>query len=194
MKNFIHIAILTLFVCAFLAGCGPSNTVQLTYKPSDASTLPAPGSTTITIVQFKDNRTRSHIGIRHDGSQFVASNPVIEWFSKSLAEELARSGYQVSFSQSINQAKTANPDYIITGEVGEIWLKESSALEISATIKAVMSVYSKKGLIFSENLSASQSEKTLPSSSTAETLLQSTLQEIIMPATKKIQEYISKNK
>jgi len=192
--NYSTIAILALFIFTFVGGCSPSNTVKLTYKSSNASTLPAPGSTSIAIVQFKDERTKSHIGIRSDGSQFVTSSPVIEWLSKSLAEELSKNGYQVSFSQSINQAKTANPDYIITGSVEEIWIKETSALETSASIKVVMTIYNKKGRIFSENLSASQSKKGLPSSSTAEILLESTLQEIIMPAAKKIQQQISGKK
>lgn len=196
MKRLIYtnIAILTLCIFALIGGCSPSNTVQLTYKPSDSSTLPAPGSTSIAIVQFKDERTQSHIGIRKDGTQFVTSAPVVEWLSRSLAEELAKHGYQVSFSQSIQQAKKAKPDYIVTGTVEKIWIEERSHIETSASIKASMSIYNNKGRIFQENLSSSQNLKSIPSSSTAETILQATLEEIIMPASQKIQKFISTRK
>lgn len=186
---FLSLALL-LMACTLLGACGPSNTVRLVYKPADSSVLPAPGAPRVTVVQFTDKRANTQLGVRRDNSSFVANAPVAEWLSRSLADELARLGLQVSYATTIDQARSGNPDYIITGNIEEMWLKESSSTELSATIRASMSLSNRKGRILSDSLSAGQTRKALPSANTAEELLSDTLQELVTPAAQKTQQAI----
>lgn len=190
MKRILNIVpvVLLLLVCA---GCGPSNTVRLLYKPADSNVLPAPGAPSVAVVQFEDKRANPQLGVRRDNSSFVGSAPVAEWLTRSLADELSRLGLQVSYATTLGQARSANPAYIITGVIDEVWLKESSATELSATLRATMVVSSRKGRMFTEGLSASQTKKGLPSTSSAETLLLDTVQELVQPAARKADRAIT---
>lgn len=195
MKRFFPSSLaLLLLTCTLLVACGPSNTVRLVYKPADSSVLPAPGAPRVTVVQFTDKRANTQLGIRRDNSSFVANAPLAEWLSRSLADELGRLGLQVSYATTADQARSGNPDYIITGNIEEMWLKESSSTELSATIRANMSLSNRKGRILSDSLSAGQTRKALPSANTAEELLSDTLQELVTPAAQKAQQAILSNK
>lgn len=195
MKRFSFLSLAGLLLLTFaLSACGPSNTVRLVSKPADNSVLPAPGAPRVTVVQFEDKRANVQLGVRRDNSSFVANAPVAEWLSRSLADELTRFGLQVSYATTADQGRSGNPDYIITGVIDEMWLKESSTTELSATIRASMTLSGRKGRILTENLSAGQTRKALPSANTAEELLSDTLQELVTPAAQKAQHAIVGNK
>ncbi len=195
MKRFSALSLVGVLLAAlFCASCGPSNTVRLPYKPADSSVLPAPGAPSVAVVQFTDKRPNTQLGVRRDGSSFIATSPVAEWLSRSLADELSRQGLQVSYAASGDQARSANPDYIITGVIDEVWLKESSSTELSVTLRATMVLSNRKGRLTSQGLSAAQTKKGLPSSSAAEELLVDTMQELVQPAARKVQQVISSQK
>ena len=182
-----------LALCLLLAaGCGPSNTVRLQYKPAESGVLPAPGAPSVTVVQFEDKRPNTQLGVRRDSSTFVGTTPVAEWLSRSLGDELARLGMQVTYATSIDQARAGHPDYIVSGDVSEVWLKESSSMEISASLRATMHVSGRKGRLLVESLSASQTKKGLPSSDAAEALMLDTMQELVQPAARKVEQTIMK--
>lgn len=195
MKRFSLLSFAALLLLTFALGaCGPSNTVRLVYKPADSSVLPAPGAPRVTVVQFADKRPNVQLGVRRDNSSFVANAPVAEWLSRSFADELSRLGLQVSYATTADQGRSGNPDYIITGVIDEIWLKENSRTALSATIRASMVLSGRKGRILTENLSAGQTRTDLPSANTAEELLSDTLQELVSPAAQKAQQAIVSNK
>lgn len=190
MKFTLTLVPLLLFlVCA---GCGPSNSVRLLYKPAEATVLPAPGAPSVAVVQLEDKRPSPQLGVRRDNSSFVPNAPVAEWLSRSLADELTRQGLQVSYATTLEQARMGNPAYIVSGVVEEVWLKESSATEVSATLRATMTVSGRKGRLITEGLSASQTQTALPSSSLAEDLLLNTMQELVQPAARKAKAAIIK--
>lgn len=180
---------LLLLICA---GCGPSNTVRMLYTPADSGVLPAPSAPSVTVVQFEDERPSAQLGVRRDNSSFVGNTPVAEWLSRSLADELARHGLQVSYAATLKHARIGNPAYIVTGVLEEAWLKESSATELSFTLRASMVVSGRKGRLSTEGLSASQSKRTLPTSGVAEELLLETMQELVRPAARKVLQAIAK--
>ena len=111
---------------------------------------------------FTDQRTRQYIGERKDGSVFTASSTIADWFSRSLADELGRQGVQVSFAPTLEQARAAKPDYIVTGDITDVWLQELSATRVQCTIKAKIALSNKKGVVYSENLSSSQERCSSP--------------------------------
>ena len=127
---------LTLVTLTLLAACGPSNNVRLIYNTNTSAVLPLPGSPSVAVVMFNDERTRQYIGERKDGSVFTASSTIADWFSRSLADELGRQGVQVSFASTLEQARAANPTYIVTGTITDVWLQEQSATRVQCTIKA----------------------------------------------------------
>ena len=97
---------------------------------------------------------------------------------------------QVSFASTLEQARAANPTYIVTGTITDVWLQEQSATRVQCTIKAKVSLSNKKGVLYSENLSSSQERQFIPSSSAVESLLSDTLKDLLVPAAKKIQSQI----
>ena len=83
---------LALMLAMFLTACGPSNTVRLlSPAPAVNPVLPAPNAPRVTVVPFTDNRQDStNLGVRRDGSAFVASDDLAQWVSRGLADELRR--------------------------------------------------------------------------------------------------------
>ena len=181
---------LTLVTLTLLAACGPSNNVRLIYNTNTSAVLPLPGAPSVAVGMFNDERARQYIGERKDGSVFTASSTIADWFSRSLADELGRQGVQVSFASTLEQARAANPTYIVTGTITDVWLQEQSATRVQCTIKAKVSLSNKKGVLYSENLSSSQERQFIPSSSAVESLLSDTLKDLLVPAAKKIQSQI----
>ena len=72
---------LTLVTLTLLAACGPSNNVRLIYNTNTSAVLPLPGSPSVAVVMFNDERTRQYIGERKDGSVFTASSTIADWFT-----------------------------------------------------------------------------------------------------------------
>ena len=175
---------LTLVTLTLLAACGPSNNVRLIYNTNTSAVLPLPGSPSVAVVMFNDERTRQYIGERK------ASSTIADWFSRSLADELGRQGVQVSFASTLEQARAANPTYIVTGTITDVWLQEQSATRVQCTIKAKVALSNKKGVLYSENLSSTQERQFIPSASAIESLLSDTLKDLLVPAAKKIQSQI----
>ncbi len=176
-----------LILMAALAACGPSNNVRLMYNPSTTSVLPQPQSPRVTVVMFEDQRSCQMIGGRKDGSVFTTTSTVADWISRSLADELARLGVQVSYATNMAQAQANKPAYIVSGTVTEVWINESSATHVTATMRAKVKLASSKAVVYSENIAASQDKQFIPSSSAIESLLADTLRDLVVPTAKKIQ-------
>ena len=196
-RRSMPVVLLALLGAVFLlSACGPSNTVRLLPPPPlDASVLPAPNAPSVSVVNFEDKRVdTSSVGVRRDGSAFTTSGDVAEWISRALADELARSGFQVTFAANVNQARSGNPDYLVTGQVDEVWLKENSSLEITSQMRVKCALANRKGRLWSESCNASQSRSGLPSGSTADNLLLDTLRDLVKPMAQKIVQTIDAKK
>lgn len=196
-RRSMPVVLLALLGAVFLlSACGPSNTVRLLPPPPlDASVLPAPNAPSVSVVSFEDKRVdTSSVGVRRDGSAFTTSGDVAEWISRALADELARSGFQVTFAANVNQARSGNPDYLVTGQVDEVWLKENSSLEITSQMRVKCALANRKGRLWSESCNASQSRSGLPSGSTADNLLLDTLRDLVKPMAQKIVQTIDARK
>ncbi len=188
VRNMLALLVLSMLCVA----CGPNNQIPLTYPPKDGSVLPAPGAPHVAVVLFSDKRPQAHLGTRSDGSTFTSTIAVSDWVARSFADALSRQGLQVSFAGNINQAKAANPNYIVTGVVNEASLSEISIAELRATMQIDMAVSGAQGVIMNEGLSASQNTSGIISTSTAENLLRQTVQELVRPASAKIAQKIMK--
>ena len=189
--------VLFLVLLAFLAtACGPANSVRLLPPPfQEGAVLPGPKAPRVTVVAFDDKRQdMTVIGSRRDNTAFVTNDSVTQWISKALADELARNGLQVSYSDSVNQARAGNPDYLVTGDVDQVWLREKSATDLSTQMRVNYSVANRQNRIYKETLNASQSRTVMPTGSAADTIMLDTLRELIKPMAQKIVQAIEAKK
>ena len=186
MKHFRIVLCLSLL--ALLAACGPSNNVRLLPPPPlDASVLPSPNAPRVTVVAFEDKRMdQTVVGTRRDNSAFVTSDSVSQWISKALADELARNGMQVSYSLSVSEARKGNPDFLVTGQIDEVSIKETSTTAMNTMLRASFVLANRQARIARESLSSSQSRTVLPSGSAADNLMLETLRDLVKPMAQKI--------
>ena len=189
--------VLFLVLLAFLAtACGPANSVRLLPPPfQEGAVLPGPKAPRVTVVAFDDKRQdMTVIGSRRDNTAFVTNDSVTQWISKALADELARNGLQVSYSDSVNQARAGNPDYLVTGDVDQVCLREKSATDLSTQMRVNYSVANRQSRIYKETLNASQSRTVMPTGSAADNIMLDTLRELIKPMAQKIVQAIEAKK
>jgi len=188
--------VLCVSLLALLAACGPSNNVRLLPPPPlDASVLPSPNAPRVTVVTFEDKRMdQSVIGTRRDNSAFVTTDNVSQWISKALADELARNGMQVSYSISVNEVRKGNPDFLVTGQIDEANIRETSTTDMATSLRANYVLANRQARIMRESLNASQSRTGLPSGSAADNLMLETLRDLVKPMAQKIVQTIEAKK
>ena len=157
--------------------------------------LPAPNAPRVSVVTFADKRQdQSALGVRRDKSAFVTGDDVARWISRALADELARNGMQVTFALNVNQARSGNPDYLVTGQVDEAWLRETSATDLSTNLRVNYVLANRQGRLLRESLNSSQSRSGLPSGAAAENLMLETLRDLVKPMAQKIVQTIQAKK
>lgn len=188
--------VLCAALLALLAACGPSNNVRLLPPPPlDATVLPAPNAPRVTVVAFEDKRMdQTVIGTRRDNSAFVTTDNVSQWISKALADELARNGMQVSYSTGVAEARKGNPDFLVTGQVDEANIRETSTTDMSTSLRASYVLANRQARILRESLNSSQSRTGLPSGSAADNLMRETLRDLVKPMARKIVQTIEAKK
>lgn len=188
-------SVLTI-VCFCLAACGPGNNVRLLPPPPiEAAALPAPNAPSVSVVCFTDKRLNPEVvGKRRDGSAFTTNGDVSQWLSRALADELARQGLRVTFAMDTAQARSGNPDYLITGEVDQVWLSEASAVELGAQLRVQCTLANRKGKLWTETTNTSQTTGGLMAGGAADQLLQKTMADLIQPIVKKVMTSVAAKK
>jgi len=193
MKQPVRFLLPTLLLAALFAlgACSPSSTVRLLHRPADASQIPAPTAPSISVVQFKDARPNSYIGVRRDNTPFIPNDAAPEWVTRSLADAFARQGLRVTYAQTLEAARAGQPHYIVTGELQELWIRENSSTDMSASVKAFIAVTGHKGRLINEGMSSSLSKQGLPAKSAAEELIYNTVQDLVQSVAHKTQQAIA---
>ncbi len=192
MINRKFMSMLIMAFMLMLTACGPNDTVRLTYPEKDSSVLPAPSAATVAVVLFTDKRPHAHLGVRRNNTTFASTVAVPEWISRSFADALSRHGLQVSYAESVDVARKAQPQYIVTGTVNLAELQEISITELRSTMQVDVILSNSQGRLINESLSASQNITGIIIESTAEKLLRQTVQELIKPGVQKITQTINK--
>jgi uncharacterized lipoprotein YajG len=193
MKHPIRFYTLALLLVALftLNACGPGNTVRLLHRPTDAPQIPESTAPSISIVQLKDARSNSYIGVRRDNTPFIPNGTVPEWVTQSLADGLTRQGLRGTYAQTLEAARASQPQYILTGELQELWIREGSRTDISAGVKAFISVVGHRGKLVNEGMTSSLSKQGVLGSAAAEELLFNTVQELVQSVANKTQQAIA---
>ncbi len=186
-------ALTVCFVCVMfgLVACAPTNTLRLLYSSATPGAVANVTAQQIVVVLLNDQRRQGTIGERADSTPLMPNANVADWISRSFVDELGKQGLRVAFANTQAQAQSINPDAIVTGTVQEVWLKENNAVSLNATIRLTIELRKSTELVFSESLSASQERMGLPTNSTAETLLRSTLNEVLQAAVQSVMQKIN---
>lgn len=191
-----RLPLFALLVFALLfAACGPSNTIHLKpLKHTGDNILPTPSSVSLTVVKFADKREdKSSLGLRRDQSYFTTMDNASEWVTRAIADRFASAGYQASYAGSPSEARKGSADYVLTGSIEELVVRESSATsyEVSMRVRFVLADRNDK-VVKIETLSSSSSRTTIPTSSSVENLLGETLKGIVDPMFDKIDSVLRK--
>ncbi len=184
----IRFICLILFSAIFLQACAPSSMVNLKYSKADSQFIPSPDAPRISVVLFEDRRSNAYLGQKNDGSFYSATSLVAEWVSKAVADELSLLGPQVSYAGTVNEALAAQPNYIVTGKVLDVWVKENNLASYSANIRVEFSLMRGNAVIYTETLQSSQESTSLPDKTRVEELLNATLKDVAGVAASKIYE------
>jgi len=174
-----------------LCACAPGSTVRLLNRPAEAPQIPSAAAPGIAVVQLKDARPDPYIGVRRDNTPFVPGGAPHEWVTRSLADALARQGLRVTYAENIEAARASQPQYILTGELQEMWIREVSRTEMAVSVKTFISISGQKGKLLNEGVTSSLSKQGVPSASAAEELLYNTLQEVVQIVANKAQQSIA---
>ncbi|MBQ7608018.1 MAG: hypothetical protein IJU76_08635 [Desulfovibrionaceae bacterium] len=177
-----------------LTACGPGNEIHLLPpEKSGESILPRPNAPTVTVVEFADSRKEKlAIGQRRDGSSFSTADRPTHWISHALADTLTEHGLMVSYAKSFDQARKANPDYIVSGKLMRVWLNETSATYIESIVETEFTLANREKHLLRENNKA-QSSRGWPSSlAQTEAMIRDTMTDLIVPIAQKIADRIWK--
>ncbi len=166
-----------------LAGCfGRDNTVKLVYDRSGVSAVPAATAPRVVVVMFEDRRGRIEIGVHKDGSPFNPASSVSEWASQGFADELAKQGAQVSLASSMQQARSGNPQYIITGRVEHVWLTEKNISSCSCVTRVQTTVHGAGNDAVTKTFSSQVDKAGIPGARLFEMTLSEALAEVLSSA------------
>lgn len=173
-----------LVAAFFFAACAPKNVVHLGYPEAEAPAQAA-GKARVYIVDFDDKRENGAVGERLNGEKILPRTSVARWLAASLAEELRRAGYAAVVTESMEQAVGQRPDFIVTGEIEEVRLTETSITRYTGAIRASVTLRAGNGEIVTKNsYSSVYSKAVLPIYGVPQTLLDEALAEMLQPASR----------
>jgi len=178
MKAPIRAGLIILLAVAALIGCSGKNAVDLRYAPAGINV--APCAKTISVVALADKREQIAVGETKDGNPFFGKTSVTEWVSKALYDELAKSGCRVEFH---DKEYAFDTDYTLVGEIEELFVKQKSLTDYSASMRLKLDVKADGQKVFGKSFATTYSKTTIVSpgvnSKVLTELLQGMMREVV---------------
>lgn len=173
---------LALFLSLFLmAGC-TKNTVPLSYKPAQKLTTP-PCENSVLISSFKDNRSKASIGSKANGEKFYPDGDVSQWVAFALFEEMQNADCNVYLK---DKSATQDTDYVVTGSIENINLKQLSSLKFTNTIKLRVKMLKDDELVYHESFIGYIKKNVIMPANTPEKIMATGLQDLMKEITFKV--------
>jgi uncharacterized lipoprotein YajG len=176
----IALSALLLAALLGLSGCAkPDYTIQLAYQPA-GSQASLCANKQIAVVRFADGRKMTEIGDKDREAFFYpGEKSVTEWASRAVADELSSSGCKVQYHETFYPF---NVDYIVTGEVIQVYLRQRGLLDYDANMKLKIRVQKGNDFVAEKTYSASWEKKVAPMTSSREGILMQLLQDVLRDA------------
>ena len=178
-RTFFLYAALPLLL--LLAGCSQNN-LRLIHVSPPQSTILATGSPQVCVVKVADGRLLKDLGVRRNGTPYVADDDVSGWVTHALATELMRHGIQVTTAQTEAEAlQKAGGASILTSKIEEIWLTEKSSTSYSCSMRISAALKKDGKVLVSNSFNSSIERRVMPLSDVSEEMLKETLEELVRP-------------
>ena len=179
MRIFWIVTICTIFL---IGSAGPAlsaaNQIDLLYETAgiDAGSC----SKSAAIILFEDKREDLAIGLSNRGRRFYGRNPVNEWVTRALYDELKQTGCKVEFHDKDGGYDT---DFTIVGIVEEAFITQKSMTKYHVTMRLNIRVKKDGKQVMGKTFSSNLEQTTGPSFSfnnrVATRMLQGMMQEIV---------------
>ncbi len=151
-----------LLACTILSfGCA-QNTINLRYRGADPNKLAASNAKTLCIVDFTDARPTASIGKAKDGSDLYSQDDVRLWFARAIAARMSDLGFLVTHAPNHEAAMLSKADYILTGEVQQVWLVEQSMTSYEAKLSMFVSIKGRSGATYTNTINSVASQTIIP--------------------------------
>ena len=181
MKLFAaHRFFLVLGLVFLLAGCA-QNTVRLVYTPAEPEMAPQSQAPTICVVAVQDMRSKTAIGERSDGTEFLPESSVAAWFTQSIAAELTRQGFVVTTAPTEAVAAQSGSQFVLLSTLQEVWLKENSSTLYECKMTLSIVLKRKNAPAITNTFNSSLSRRVVPLSKVPSEMLAEAMGDIVRP-------------
>ena len=171
---------LVVGVMLLLAGCA-QNTVRLVYTPADPEMVPQSKAPSICVVAVQDIRTKTAIGERSDGTEFLPESSVAAWFTQSIAAELTRQGFVVTTAPTEAVAAQGPAQYILISTIQDVWLKENSSTLYDCKMTLSIVLKGRSTPAITNTFNSSLSRRVVPLSKVPSEMLTEAMGDIVRP-------------
>ncbi len=177
----LNMRMVSAAVVAVLFLFGPVGTIlassdQIELKYEMAGIDEATCTKSVAIVTFEDKRDDVGIGESGKGKKFYSKNPVNEWFTRALYDELKRTGCKTEYHDKDGEFGT---DFTIAGVVEEAYIIQKSMTKYHVTMRLNLSIYQDGKKLLGKTFSINLERTTAPSFSFNNKLATQMLQEMM---------------
>lgn len=157
MKKTVLTAALAMFVAAALLGCSKRTIVKLEYEPIGINATACPGS--IAVYPLENGRMTSIVGNDYSQDSYSTYDSQSDWVTDALLEELNKAGCAAQLS---GNPKPDWANFVVTGKIKDIFVKQESLSEFKTTMKVRFEIYQKGHNIFKDTMVVKTRNTTFP--------------------------------
>jgi len=172
-KRMVLIVIIGTIFLFGTAGIGfaASSTIDLEYEA--AGIEEARCSKSVAVITFEDKRDKKVIGESGKGKKFYGKNPVNEWVTRALYDELKRTGCKAEYH---DKDGNYNTDFTITGVVEKAFIKQKSMTKYQVTMRIYLNINQGGEKVLGKSYVSNLTKTTVPSFSFNNKVATETLQ------------------
>ena len=156
------------------SGMAASDQIELTYDAAGIDEATCTKS--VAVVTFEDKRDDVGIGESGKGKKFYSKNPVNEWVTRALYDELKRTGCKAEYH---DKKGDYNTDFTITGVVEDAYIKQKSMTKYHVNMRLNISILKDGKKVLGKTYTSNLDKTTVPSFSFNDKVATQTLQGIL---------------
>lgn len=175
---FVAVIAAICLIGAVDTGFAGSDQIDLRYEAAgiEAATC----SKSVSIITFEDKREDEAIGVSGRGRRFYGRNPVNEWVTRALYDELKQTGCKVEYHDTDGDHDT---DFTIVDIVEEAFIRQNSMTKYHVTMRLNIRIKQDGKQVLGKTFSSNLEQRTGPSfnfnSGVATRMLQGMMREVV---------------